>query len=76
MVHLSAVHDGTDEAADQVAGLNLCSDADTFTTTVYGSKFAQQALPKHKMPESEMPREVAYRMIKDELSLDGNPKLK
>lgn len=75
MVHLSAVHDGTDEAADQVAGLDLSSDADTFTTTVYGSKFAQQALPKHKMPESEMPREVAYRMIKDELSLDGNPKL-
>ena len=28
------------------------------------------------MPEKEMPKEVAYRMIKDELSLDGNPMLK
>ncbi|CCC07583.1 unnamed protein product [Sordaria macrospora k-hell] len=27
------------------------------------------------MPEDEMPKEVAYRMIKDELSLDGNPML-
>ncbi len=26
--------------------------------------------------EGEMPKEVAYRMIKDELSLDGNPMLK
>jgi hypothetical protein len=28
------------------------------------------------MPEREMPKEIAYRMIKDELSLDGNPMLK
>jgi glutamate decarboxylase len=27
------------------------------------------------MPENEMPRDVAYRMIKDDLSLDGNPML-
>ncbi|KAK3345024.1 pyridoxal phosphate-dependent transferase [Neurospora tetraspora] len=27
------------------------------------------------MPDDEMPKEVAYRMIKDELSLDGNPLL-
>ncbi|KAK4121765.1 glutamate decarboxylase [Parathielavia appendiculata] len=27
------------------------------------------------MPEGEMPKEVAYRMIKDEMSLDGNPML-
>ncbi|KAL2264376.1 hypothetical protein VTK26DRAFT_5802 [Humicola hyalothermophila] len=40
---------------------------------VYGSKFAAQDLPRHEMPESEMPKEVAYRKIKDELSLDGNP---
>jgi glutamate decarboxylase len=56
--------------------MGASSDSDTFTTTVYGSRFAAEDLPKHEMPESEMPREVAYRMIKDDLSLDGNPMLK
>lgn len=51
------------------------SDDDRFTTTVYASKFAAQDLPKHRMPDREMPKEVAYRMIKDETSLDGNPML-
>jgi glutamate decarboxylase len=45
------------------------------TTTVYGSRFATQDLPQHTLLEEEMPRDVAYRMIKDELSLDGNPKM-
>jgi len=27
------------------------------------------------MPDNEMPREVAYRMIKDDLTLDGTPTL-
>jgi glutamate decarboxylase len=49
---------------------------DNFTTSVYGSKFAAEDLPKHVMPEGSMPKEVAYRMIKDDLSLDGNPMLK
>ncbi|KAI9803165.1 MAG: hypothetical protein M1826_004977 [Phylliscum demangeonii] len=45
------------------------------TSSVYGSRFAAEDLPKHEMPEQEMPKEVAYRMIKDDLSLDGNPML-
>ena len=56
--------------------LSLANDEDCFTTSVYGSKFAAADLPKHEMPDGEMPKEVAYRMIKDELSLDGNPMLK
>ena len=47
-----------------------------FMTSVYASRFASQDLPKHEMPEGGMPKEVAYRMIKDETSLDGNPMLK
>ncbi|KFX89010.1 hypothetical protein V490_07281 [Pseudogymnoascus sp. VKM F-3557] len=46
-----------------------------FMTSVYASKYAAQDLPKHEMPEGGMPKEVAYRMIKDETSLDGNPML-
>ena len=37
---------------------------DEFTTSVYGSRFAAEDLPKDEMPEKEMPKEVAYRMIK------------
>lgn len=49
---------------------------DEFSTSVYGSRFAAIDLPTHEIPEKEMPRDIAYRMIKDELSLDGNPMLK
>ncbi|KAG0648990.1 Glutamate decarboxylase 4 [Hyphodiscus hymeniophilus] len=81
MVHLNAIK--KDHEIDQplVKGMDKLQiddspTPDTFTTTVYGSRFAAEDLPKHEMPESEMPKEVAYRMIKDDLSLDGNPMLK
>jgi glutamate decarboxylase len=81
MVHLSSVApkdevNGTLADGLKKVHLQLCNDEDSFTTTVYGSRFAAQDLPRHEMPECEMPKEVAYRMIKDELSLDGNPILK
>ena len=81
MVHLTAIpHDGdvvNDKLVDAVkkVHLQLANDEDNFTTSVYGSRFAAADLPRHEMPECEMPKEVAYRMIKDELSLDGNPML-
>ncbi|KAM4060663.1 pyridoxal-dependent decarboxylase conserved domain-containing protein [Hirsutella rhossiliensis] len=49
--------------------------ADEFSTSVCGSRFACEELPRNKMPEDQMPRDVAYRMIKDDLSLDNNPRL-
>ncbi|KFZ15613.1 hypothetical protein V502_05507 [Pseudogymnoascus sp. VKM F-4520 (FW-2644)] len=49
--------------------------SEQFMTSVYASKYAAQDLPKHEMAEGGMPKEVAYRMIKDETSLDGNPML-
>ena len=39
-------------------------DDNEFSRNVYGSRYAAMDLPKHEMPEGEMPREVAYRMIK------------
>lgn len=81
MVHLSSIQDKSDvgdkrtqEVKDTHAKL-APDDADAFTTSVYGSHFAAADLPKQEMPENEMPKEVAYRMIKDDLSLDGNPML-
>lgn len=85
MVHLTIIpkeddiRDGLDiplTSALKAVHLQLANDEDRFTTSVYGSKFAAADLPRHEMPDEEMPKEVAYRMIKDELSLDGNPLLK
>jgi glutamate decarboxylase len=80
MVHLATIKNDDElrslpDAVRKVS-LHLSNDEDCFTTSVYGSKFASQDLPRHEMPENEMPKDVAYRMIKDELSLDGNPMLK
>ncbi|ETN37940.1 glutamate decarboxylase [Cyphellophora europaea CBS 101466] len=89
MVHLSGVaprQGGKKTATEQVhrrssivPGLEHISleapGEDEFSTSVYGSRFAAEDLPSHEMPEKEMPKEIAYRMIKDELSLDGNPML-
>lgn len=57
--------------------INLSPDdeADDYTATVYGSRYAAEDLPRHEMPEKEMPPQVAYRMIKDDLTLDGTPTL-
>lgn len=81
MVHLAQIPQDDVVNAPLVDGmkkLNMGKSThdDTYTTTVYGSRFAAEDLPKHEMPENEMPKEVAYRMIKDDLSLDGNPMLK
>ncbi|RJE26982.1 glutamate decarboxylase [Aspergillus sclerotialis] len=80
MVHLAKVHheaDQNDALAKRIDTIKLddVDNEDHFSATVYGTRFATQQLPQHEMPDKEMPREVAYRMIKDELSLDGNPML-
>lgn len=80
MVHLARIPTeqdikGVTDAVNKVQ-LQLSNEEDCFTTSVYGSRFAAEDLPKHEMPENEMPRDIAYRMIKGELSLDGNPMLK
>lgn len=80
MVHLNRV--ATDAAiaeglTSELAKINLAPPGpDDFSTSVYGSRFAAEELPRHEMPEKEMPKEIAYRMIRDDLSLDGNPMLK
>lgn len=79
MVHLSPIvgKPKTEEGSPQKekAPAELAA-ADDVNTSVYGSRFADEDLPKHEMPEGQMPKDVAYRLIRDDLSLDGNPKLK
>lgn len=87
MVHLAQVSSPVesqfklpDRRKSTVPGLEHISleapEEDEFSTSVYGSSFAAQDLPSHEMPEKEMPRDIAYRIIRDELSLDGSPMLK
>lgn len=81
MVHLATIPSDDAVKRAPVKGMEklhvtASAESDSFTTSVYGSRFAALDLPKHEMPENEMPKEVAYRMIKDDLSLDGNPMLK
>ena len=78
MVHLSTV--ASDQAAQKplVEGMEKIKfdpEGGDQNCSIYGSRFATQELPAHEMPETEMPKEVAYRLIKDDLSLDGNPML-
>lgn len=70
MVHLGKVLNDKDVDAKNsllpdVGKIDLSGPgSDDFTASVYGSSFAAADLPKHEMPDGEMPREVAYRMIK------------
>ena len=68
MVHLGRVATDKDLENKLVPGFDDISlgspGEDEFTASVYGSRFAGADLPKHEMPDREMPREVAYRMIK------------
>ncbi len=80
MVHLASVPNDREANAPLLKGMEKLkvepnAPEDEVTASVYGSRFAAECLPSHEMPESEMPKEVAYRMIKDDLSLDGNPML-
>jgi len=79
MVHLAAVPNDDTVEAPLVKGLEHIKleepTQDEVNAPVYGSRFANQDLPCHDMPDGDMPRDIAYRMIKDHLTLDGNPVL-
>ena len=80
MVHLASIPNDKAANAPLVKGLEDLklepnAQEDEATASVYGSRFAAECLPMHEMPENEMPKEIAYRMIRDDLSLDGNPML-
>ncbi|KAK0642336.1 Glutamate decarboxylase 4 [Lasiodiplodia hormozganensis] len=80
MVHLARIPTDFDTSRPLVEGLEKIKleeyiEPDTITASVYGSRFAVEDIPRLEMPEREMPKEIAYRLIKDDLSLDGTPTL-
>jgi len=52
---------GTQPAAEDLA-----------VTPIFG---LEHRIPRHRIPDGEMPRDVAYEIIHDELMLDGNARL-
>ncbi|KAJ0246340.1 hypothetical protein HA466_0168940 [Hirschfeldia incana] len=44
-------------------------------SSTFGSRYVRTALPKYEIGESSIPKDAAYQIIKDELMLDGNPRL-
>ncbi|KAJ7952675.1 glutamate decarboxylase [Quillaja saponaria] len=51
------------------------SESDAFLQSTFGSLFVRDSLPRFRIPEKSIPKEVAYQNITDELQLDANPKL-
>ncbi|KFK33415.1 hypothetical protein AALP_AA5G009800 [Arabis alpina] len=43
--------------------------------STFASPYVRNSLPRFEMPENSIPKEAAYQIIKDELMLDGNPRL-
>jgi glutamate decarboxylase len=64
MVHLNRVQTEAEIAESQITeGIDLLKfdagdEEDDYTATVYGSKWAAQDLPRHCMPDQEMPPQV------------------
>ncbi|PYI20246.1 glutamate decarboxylase [Aspergillus violaceofuscus CBS 115571] len=73
MVHLSSI--AKESQTHRHRREQRDAEASEASANVYGTHYAVEELPEHAMSEQEMPASVAYRMIKDELSLDGNPLL-
>ncbi|ERN11095.1 hypothetical protein AMTR_s00024p00145270 [Amborella trichopoda] len=50
-------------------------EPESYIHPVFASRQIQHPLPRFRMPERPTPKEVAYEVIRDELLLDGNPRL-
>ncbi len=53
--------------------LDQITDSDRGHSTTYSTRYFSEPVPKHQIPEKGMPADAAYRLIRDELNLDGNP---
>ncbi len=55
--------------------LSTLSPEELILSVTYGSRTFSREIPRFEIPEEGMPAEAAYRLISDELNLDGNPAL-
>ena len=59
----------------QKIDLNQLSAEEVLLTPTYASRGLTSSVSKYEIPEGEMPPQVAYNLIHDELGLDGNSRL-
>jgi glutamate decarboxylase len=59
----------------QKIDLSQLSPEEAILTPTYASRALTSAIAKYEIPEGEMPPQVAYNLIRDELALDGNSRL-
>ncbi|TPX40551.1 glutamate decarboxylase [Synchytrium endobioticum] len=71
MVALSTISSGSPSSSS--GSSNIFHRA--FGTSLYGSQWSREPIPKYEMPNNEMPAGAAYQLIKEELELDGRPAL-
>lgn len=45
------------------------------SSTFGASRYACNSLPRYKIPSGSMAKDAVYQIVKDELMLDGNPRL-
>lgn len=50
-------------------------ERDDYLSPTYGGEWDIEPIPKNKLPEGSLDPRVAYRLVADELGLDGNPLL-
>ncbi|MCL4485264.1 MAG: glutamate decarboxylase [Nitrospirae bacterium] len=55
--------------------LSTLSPEERLLSVTYGSRSFSQEVPRFEIPGEGIPAEAAYRLISDELNLDGNPAL-
>ena len=53
----------------------LKPDSDDFVTPTYARRSFSHQIPKYRLPAEGMDADAAYRLVHDELDLDGNPAL-
>ena len=59
----------------QQIDLSQLSPEEAILTPTYASRSLTSAVAKYEIPEGEIPPQVAYNLIRDELALDGNSRL-
>jgi glutamate decarboxylase len=62
-----------DKIADPSASFSAGSDA--WVESAFASRYSAQPTPKDRLPDQQMPPNIAYQLIKDMRQLDSNPRL-
>lgn len=62
-------------ALSKKVDLDKLSDEATVVEPTYGTRYLDRPVPRYELPDASMPARVAYRMVHDEMNLDGNPTL-